>query len=140
MFWKFFIFLSFHRYTKNERMLEREAVLCEEKSILVTIQTICEQLWNIGSLLFTSSSEIQWELNADGKFGFLPVNNHSDPQEDIVLFYNYNCQKQQPTPVCLSGKFHGQRSLVGYSPWGCKESDTIEWLSVHRYYVWIALA
>ena len=26
----------------------------------------------------------------------------------------------------LSGKFCGQRSLVGYSPWGCKESDTTE--------------
>ena len=24
----------------------------------------------------------------------------------------------------LTGKFHGQRSMVGYSPWGCKESDT----------------
>ena len=28
-----------------------------------------------------------------------------------------------PTPVFLRGKFHGQRSLVGYSLWGCKESD-----------------
>ena len=26
----------------------------------------------------------------------------------------------------LPGKLHGQRSLAGYSPWGCKESDTIE--------------
>ena len=26
----------------------------------------------------------------------------------------------------LLGKFHGQRSLVDYSPWGCKESDTTE--------------
>ena len=26
----------------------------------------------------------------------------------------------------LPGKFHGQRSLVCYSPWGCKESDTTE--------------
>ena len=26
----------------------------------------------------------------------------------------------------LAWKAHGQRSLVGYSPWGCKESDTIE--------------
>ena len=25
-----------------------------------------------------------------------------------------------PTPVFLPGKFHGQRNLVGYSPWGCK--------------------
>ena len=28
--------------------------------------------------------------------------------------------------VFLTGKFHGQRSLVGYSPWGCKEFDTTE--------------
>ena len=28
-----------------------------------------------------------------------------------------------PTPVFLSGEFHGQRSLESYSPWGCKESD-----------------
>ena len=32
----------------------------------------------------------------------------------------------QPTPVFLPGDSHGQRSPVGYSPWGCKESDTIE--------------
>ena len=35
-------------------------------------------------------------------------------------------RKWQPTPVLLPGKFHGRRSLVGYSPWGCKESDTTE--------------
>ena len=33
-------------------------------------------------------------------------------------------KKCQPTPVSLPGKSHGQRSLVGYSPWGCKKSDT----------------
>ena len=26
----------------------------------------------------------------------------------------------------LPGKFHGQRSLVGYNPWGCKQLDTTE--------------
>ena len=26
-----------------------------------------------------------------------------------------------PLPVFLTEKFHGQRSLEGYSPWGCKE-------------------
>jgi len=31
-----------------------------------------------------------------------------------------------PTPVFLPGKFHGQRSLVGYSPWGYKVSDMTE--------------
>ena len=34
-----------------------------------------------------------------------------------------------PTPVSLPGKFHGQRSSVGYSPWGCKESDRTEQVS-----------
>ena len=33
--------------------------------------------------------------------------------------------KWQPTPV-LFGKSHGRRSLVGYSPYGRKESDTTE--------------
>ena len=32
----------------------------------------------------------------------------------------------QPTPVLLSGESHGQRSLAGCSPWGRRESDTIE--------------
>ena len=32
----------------------------------------------------------------------------------------------QPTPVFLLGESHGQRSLAGYSPWGCKELDTTE--------------
>ena len=37
----------------------------------------------------------------------------------------------QLTPVFLPGKSHGQRSLVGYSPWGRKESDTTERLNFH---------
>ena len=40
-------------------------------------------------------------------------------------------RKRQPTPVLLPGKSHGQRSLVGYSPWGRKESDTTEQLHFH---------
>ena len=36
----------------------------------------------------------------------------------------------QPTLVSLLGEFHGERSLVGYSPWGCKESDTAEQLTL----------
>ena len=35
-------------------------------------------------------------------------------------------RKWQPTPVFLPGKLCEQRSLVGYSPWGCKESDRTE--------------
>ena len=35
----------------------------------------------------------------------------------------------QLLPVLLPGEFHGQRSLVGCSPWGRKQSDMIEQLT-----------
>ena len=35
-------------------------------------------------------------------------------------------RKWQPTPVSMPGKSHGPRSLVGYNPWGRKESDMTE--------------
>ena len=37
--------------------------------------------------------------------------------------------KWQPTPVFWPGESHGQRSLVGYSPWGHKESGMTEQLT-----------
>ena len=40
-------------------------------------------------------------------------------------------RKWQPTPVLLPGESHGGRSLVGYSPWGHKESDMTERLHFH---------
>ena len=39
------------------------------------------------------------------------------------------------TPVFLPGESHGQRSLVGYSPWGYKELDTIEWLTLSLHFI-----
>ena len=45
----------------------------------------------------------------------------------------------QPTPGFLPGKFHGQRSLVGYSPWGHKESDMTERLTLAPFRVLITL-
>ena len=35
-------------------------------------------------------------------------------------------RKWQPTPLFSPVKSHGQKSLVGYSPWNCKEQDMIE--------------
>ena len=54
-------------------------------------------------------------------------------------------RKWQPTSVFLHGKSQGQRSLVGYSSWGHKESDTTEgptttnnqlWTIVIMYWYW----
>ena len=46
-------------------------------------------------------------------------------------------RKWQPTLVFLPGKFHEQRSLAGYSPWGCKVLDTTKQLSVHTWMIYI---
>ena len=40
-------------------------------------------------------------------------------------------RKWQPILVFLPGKSHGQKSLVGYSPWSCKELDMTECVCVH---------
>ena len=48
-------------------------------------------------------------------------------------------RKWQPPPVFLPGKLHGQRSLVGYSPWGCKDLDMTECAHTHIHthtYIW----
>ena len=52
----------------------------------------------------------------------------------ILLFSSLSLHQRRqwhPTPVLLPGKFHGQRSLVGCSPWGWKESDMTERLHFH---------
>ena len=50
-----------------------------------------------------------------------------------IMEYSDSPQRRQwqPTPVLLPGKSHGQRSLVGCSPWAHKESDTMERLHFH---------
>ena len=56
----------------------------------------------------------------------------SQPEIGVGGTCRLNWRRQwQPTPVLLPGKSYGQRSLVGCSPWGRKESDTAEWLHFH---------
>ena len=40
-------------------------------------------------------------------------------------------KEMKPTPIFLPEKSHGQRSLVGCSPRGCKELDMTKQLSTH---------
>ena len=54
-----------------------------------------------------------------------------DPWDGKILWR----KKWQPIPVSLSGEVHGQRSPVGYSPWGLKKSDTTEGLTRHATYM-----
>ena len=57
-----------------------------------------------------------------------PPDNSGDTRDvGLILVGNIPWRKKwQLTPVFLPGKFHGQRSLVGYSPWGHEESDMTE--------------
>ena len=47
-----------------------------------------------------------------------------------TMYFKFQVWEWLPTPVFLPGEFCGQRSLVGYSPWGHRESDTTEWLTL----------
>ena len=61
------------------------------------------------------------EINSKGTRGGV-----SDSVWEDVWRFREDLRKWQPTPVLLPGKSHGWRSLVGYSPRDCKESDTTE--------------
>ena len=49
----------------------------------------------------------------------------------LVIYFIRRRRQWYPTPVLLPGKFHGRRSLVGCSPWGCYKLDTTEQLHFH---------
>ena len=54
------------------------------------------------------------------------------PRSGIAGSYGgFRRRQWHPTPVLLPGKSHGQKSLVGYSPWGRSESDMTEHLHFH---------
>ena len=59
-------------------------------------------------------------------------------KKNNLSLYTHPIRRRQwnPTPVLLPGKSHGRRSLVGYSPWGCKELDTTERLNFHFSLSW----
>ena len=60
----------------------------------------------------------------DGQGGLTCWDSWGRKESDTTEWLNW--LTDWPTSVYLLGEFHGQRSLAGYSPWVCKESDTIE--------------
>ena len=47
----------------------------------------------------------------------------------LSFYSSFWRRKWQPTSVFLPGESHGQKDLVGYSLWGCKELDTTKQLT-----------
>ena len=70
------------------------------------------------------ANEGLWSLNFINLAACLPAVQETrfDPWVGKILWR----RKWQPTPVLLPGKSHGQRNVVVYSLWGCKELDTTE--------------
>ena len=58
---------------------------------------------------------------SDGKASACKAEDLPDPWVRKILWR----RKWQPTPVLLPGESHGQRSLVGHSPWGCKSQTRL---------------
>ena len=69
---------------------------------------------------YTVGGDVNWYSHYEEQYG------GSLKKSTIVLPWR---RKWQPTPVCLPGEFHRQRSLAGYSPWGHQESDMTEQLT-----------
>ena len=70
---------------------------------------------------------IQLPSSSDGKESACKAEARFDPWVGEILWR----REWQPTPVFLPGESHGRRSLVGYSSWGRRESDTTERPSTH---------
>ena len=66
----------------------------------------------------------------DGKESACQCRTHTKCRFDPWVWKIPWRRKWQPTPVFLPGKSHRERNLVGYSPWGRKESDTTERLTL----------
>ena len=89
----------------------------EKKSLRIATQqsSVCFSTWYVNEKGFPGGSEVKASASNVGDLGSIPGFGKIPWR-----------RKWQPTPVFLPGESPGRRSLVGYSPWGHKESDTTE--------------
>ena len=109
-----------HRVGHNWSNLATAAALCILVNTYIDSGSCQDSKVSLIITLFPDGSEGKASCLQCGRPGF-------DPWVGKILWR----RKWQPTPVLLPGKSHGQRSMVGYSPRGCKESDTTERLHRH---------
>ena len=58
---------------------------------------------------------------------------HEGKENSLPYLHPFGAGNGSPLQCSCLGKSRGQRSLVGYSPWGHKEPDTTERLSTHAF-------
>ena len=78
----------------------------------------------------THSSTLTWRIPWTEEPGRVQSMGYKESDMTVQLTFTFNWRREWlPTPVFLPGESHGQRSLVGYSPWGHKELDMTEQLT-----------
>ena len=104
---------------------------------MILVTTSCTMLTFFLMLVNILNISFSWTHTAIGTIHEFII--HIGPSSRLMFLFHwfiysqYYTRRRQwhPTPVLLPGKSHGQRSLVGCSPWGCWGSDTTEWLHFH---------
>ena len=95
--------------------------------------------WILEKAMAPHSSTLSWKIpwmEEPGRLqsmGSLRVRHDWATSLSLFTFMHWR-RKWQPTPVFLPGESQGRGSLIGYSPWGRKESDTTEWLFTYFYF------
>ena len=129
-------FLSFTISQKLLKLMSIESVIVSNHLIISHCLLLLPSI-SPSTRVFSNESIlcIGWPKYWCFSFNISPSNKYSglisfridwlDPLP-VQRYYPLFMGKWQPTPVLLPGKSHGQRSLVGCSPWGRKESDTTE--------------
>ena len=88
---------------------------------------MCSLLLCCWERVFAMTSAFSWQ----NSISLCPASFHT-PRPNLPVTPGVSQRRRwHPTPVLLPGKSHGQRSLVGYSPWGREELDTTERLHFH---------
>ena len=135
--------ISFSRGSSQPRDWTRVSCIADKRfTIWVTREALSNLNWYLNILLYiflTFVLVLMLLYSTRGVYGAWKIKRKQIPMYKHLL----QCRrpgfnpwvgkipwrrKWQPTPVLLPGKFHGLRSLVGYSPWGHKELGTTEWL------------
>ena len=112
------IYLWYHDHNQGDKCMCHIYCIC----ILFSCTTLLSKPMvkkSLPLLLISLTSLVAQMVRASGY-------NAGDPGSIPGLGRSPWRRQWHPTPVPLPGKSHGQKSLVGYSPWGRKESDTTE--------------
>ena len=117
----------FHRRPcANSRSFQIIYMICSNSCIFNPNLLVCRSLQNVLKIIMSCFFFFLTESVLFASY-FICMNLWLPPLGDICLSLTSLRRRQwQPTPVLLAGKSHGQRSLMGCSPWGREESDRTE--------------